>query len=126
MEKTINNLEKFNYQYSIEKNTIYFDLGYSLELQISFSDNEKLFISKRLTSWNFISGFVEMSLKTAFLFQFIGSLFVIFLVFSTTFNGNSIPFILLAFVLLLWTITWLLYYHVKAEIMKQAIIRWNE
>ena len=70
-EKIINKLDLFGYNYSVSGETIKIHLEYSLLILIQFSSN-KVLISDRLKSWNFLTGSVAMSIKQAMLFNFVG------------------------------------------------------
>lgn len=71
-EKISNNLKKFNYNFSEDKNDIIVKLDFSHNVVISISDDNKIIINDRLVRWNFLTGGIPMNLKKRNALQFFG------------------------------------------------------
>ena len=122
-EKVINKLDLFGYNYSVSGETIKIHLEYSLLILIQFSSN-KVSITDKLKSWNFLTGTIAMSIKQAMLFNFIGM--TIGLVFFIYINQKIIHYDLLAvFIFVIsWLLVWTFYYLIKSELLKKEIREW--
>lgn len=119
-------LDKYDYKYSSKKNKITVKLGLSLEINIDFSYPDKVIIKDKLVSWNFLTGVIEMSLKSSMIFNTVG-IFIITTLFAilkikTKAPNASIYFLFLIVLVAIWTI----YYMIKAENFKKMIISWIE
>jgi hypothetical protein len=122
-EKVINKLDLFGYNYSVSGETIKIHLEYSLLILIQFSSN-KVSITDRLKSWNFLTGTIAMSIKQAMLFNFIGML--IGMILFIFINQGIIHYDLLAVFIFVvfWILVWTIYYIVKSELLKKEIREW--
>jgi len=119
-------LDKYDYKYSSTKNKIKVKLGLSLEINIDLSNPEKVIIKDKLVSWNFLTGFIEMNLKSTMIFNTVGifiitTMFAIFKI-NTKAPNASIYFLFLIVLVAIWTI----YYMIKSENFKKMIISWIE
>tara|TARA_Y100000034_G_scaffold21219_1_gene24415 strand:- start:1195 stop:1509 length:315 start_codon:yes stop_codon:yes gene_type:complete len=74
IEKTELSLNKFDYKFEKINNKIIVKLDFAQRIIIDFSDPEKIKITDRLVGWNFLTGLIEMSLKNATLYNFIGAI----------------------------------------------------
>ena len=126
LEKTESLLRKFDYTYEKTNDHIEVRLGHGLRVTANFSNSEKVVIKESLTTWNFLTGTLDMSLKSAIMYNFIGS-FILIGVFFFGFDQEdyitpTLIFLAMIFIVLLWSN----YYLTKAEHMKHTLRRWNE
>ena len=126
LEKTESLLRKFDYTYEKTNDHSEVRLGHGLRVTANFSNSEKVVIKESLTTWNFLTGTLDMSLKSAIMYNFIGS-FILIGVFFFGFDQEdyitpTLIFLAMIFIVLLWSN----YYLTKAEHMKHTLRRWNE
>ena len=126
IEKTEELLNKFDYKFEKKNNKIIVKSDYALRIIIDFSDPEKVKITDRLVGWNFLTGLIEMSIKNATLYNFIGAIVMTFLFvyMDLEYDGLNLVFFFLAFII--WGLLWTIFYLVKAENLKRILISWNE
>jgi len=122
-EKVIKKLDLFCFNYSESGETLTIHLEFSLLILIQFSSN-KVLISDRLKSWNFLTGSVAMSIKQAMLFNFV--CMVLGVVLFIYINQEIVHYDLLAiFVFIVfWILFFTIYYLIKAELLKKEIRDW--
>ena len=119
-------LEKYDYKYLVKQNEIIIKLEHPLEMKIDFSNKEKIVIKDKLTSWNFLTGIIEMNLKNTMLFNTI--VFFIVAIIISILDKSSYAFNLFSyflFVIILVAI-WSIFYLIKAENFKKTVIFWIE
>jgi hypothetical protein len=126
IETTESLLNRFDYVYERTSELIEIKLGLGLRITVDFSQPEKVIIKDELTTWNFLTGTLDMSLNRGIIFNFIAT-FVFTGLFFIGFNKDfyiitSIILLVFIFIVLLWSN----FYLVKAEQMKQTLRRWNE
>lgn len=126
IEKTEELLKKFDYKFERKSKKIIVKSDFAQRIIIDFSDPEKVKISDRLVGWNFLTGLIEMSIKNAILYNFIGALVMTFLFvyLDLEYGGLNLVFFFLASII--WVLLWSIFYLIKAENIKRNIIRWNE
>jgi len=114
-------LNKFDYDFEEKEEKINVKLDFNLEINIDLTSEEKIKISDRLRSRNFLSWPFSMSIKKTMLYNFISSfiVFVLFLALRNTFNTYALTLVVIfaAF----WNLYWLLYYLIKSESFKKEI-----
>jgi len=114
-------LNKFDYDFEEKEEKINVKLDFNLEINIDLTSEEKIKISDRLRSRNFLSWPFSMSIKKIMLYNFISSfiVFVLFLALRNTFNTYALTLVVIfaAF----WNLYWLLYYLIKSESFKKEI-----
>jgi Flp pilus assembly protein TadB len=125
LENTESLLKKFDYKYEKTNDQIEVRLGLGLEVTASFSETGKVILKESLTTWNFLTGTLDMSLKRAIIFNFVGPVILIGL-FTYTFSADYLLIVIIAFLTIFWVLLWSNYYIVRAEHMKQTLRRWNE
>ena len=125
IEKTEQLLNKFDYKFEKKNNRIIVKSDFAQRIIIDFSDPEKVKITDKLVGWNFLTGLIEMSIKNATLYNFIGAIIMTFLfVYLDLENGElNLVFFFLAFII--WVLLWTLFYLVKAENLKRILTSWN-
>lgn len=119
-------LNKFDYKFSRKNNKLIIKMGLSQRMMIDFSNPEKIVISDKLVNWNFLTGIIEMSIKNAVLYNFIGVLFVTFLFIYLDLESVKINLMFFYLWLIFWVLLWTLFYFIKSENLKQVLMRWNE
>lgn len=126
IEKTEQLLNKFDYEFEKKNNKIIVKLDFAQRIIIDFSDPEKVKITDRLIGWNFLTGLIEMSIKNATLYNFIGAIIMTFLFvyLDLEYGGLNLVFFFLAFII--WVLLWTIFYLVKAENLKRILTSWNE
>ncbi|MDG4945859.1 hypothetical protein NMK71_05485 [Weeksellaceae bacterium KMM 9713] len=126
IEKTEQLLNKFDYKFENKNNKIIVKLDFAQRIIIDFSDPEKVKITDRLVGWNFLTGLIEMSIKNATLYNFIGAIIMTFLFvyLDLEYGGLNLVFFFLAFII--WVLLWTIFYLIKAENLKRILTSWNE
>jgi Flp pilus assembly protein TadB len=125
LEKTESLLKKFDYTYKKTNDQIEVRLGLGLEVTASFSETGKVILKDELTTWNFLTGTLDMSLKRAIIINFLAPVFFIGL-FTYTLGDDYLLVMIIAFLMIFWVLLWSNYYIIRAEHMKQTLRRWNE
>ena len=121
-EKVLNFLNKYNYNYSEKNNSIFVKLELAQQVKIEFDEPNKIIIKDKLIGWNFLTGMIEMTLKNAFIYNFVGTiLFGILCMYSEN-KENGLNMIALLLVFVTWIILFSGYYIVKLESFKNQII----
>lgn len=126
IDKTEELLKKFDYKFKRKNNEIVIHLPYSQRVIVDFSDPEKIKIKDKLVGWNFLTGLIEMSIKSAFLYNFIGSILFTFLAVYVDAENIGITLIYFYLAFMFWVLLWTMYYLTKAENLKQTLINWNQ
>ena len=126
IEKTEQLLKKFDYKFEKKNDKLIIKSDFAQRIIIDFSEPEKIKISDRLVGWNFLTGLIEMSIKNATLYNFIGAIIMTFLFvcLDLEYGGLNLVFFFLAFII--WVLLWTIFYLVKAENIKRTLISWNE
>ena len=125
-EKVLNFLNKYDYNYSEQNNTIFVKLELAQQVIIEFNDPNKIIIKDKLIGWNFLTGMIEMSLKKAFIYNFVGTiLFGILSIYSEN-KENGLNLLGMFLVFITWIILFSTYYIVKLESFKNQIINWTK
>ncbi len=124
IEKIIKKLEKLNYDFETRNNRIIVKLGYSLQAQIEIKEN-KIEIKDRLKNWNFLTGVVEMSLKSSIVFNtflvlFCGINFFLIHLKNESSYLNYLT-ILIFLIGIFWILLWTMYFLLKFESFKSLI-----
>jgi hypothetical protein len=124
--KVLNFLNKYNYNYSEKDKTIFVKLELAQQVKIEFDEPNKIIITDKLIGWNFLTGLIEMSLKNALIYNFVGTiLFGFFCIFSEK-KENGLNVIAMFLVFITWVILFSGYYIVKLESFKNQIINWTK
>ena len=126
MEKTEELLNKFDYKFERKNSKLIIKLDFAQRIIIDFSNPEKIKITDRLVGWNFLTGLIEMSIRNAVLYNFIGAIVMTFLFvyLDLEYGGLNLVFFFLGFII--WVLLWTIFYLAKSDNIKQNIIRWNE
>lgn len=120
-------LEKFDYEFYEKGNKLIVKLGFSLDIEIEFTDENKIVIKDKLRGWNFLTGMFEMSIKSSLVFNTI-STFIMAMIFLLINHIAPIEdrilgmLTLFIFILIaLWLMLWTNYFLTKAENFKKLI-----
>ena len=126
IERTEKLLKRFEYKFQRKSNELIIKMDFSQRMIIDFSDSEKIKIKDKLVGWNFLTGLIEMSIKNATLYNFIGVIAITFLFvyLDLEYDGINLIFFFLGFIT--WVLLWTIFYLVKAENLKRILISWNE
>lgn len=124
LEKTEALLSKFDYNYEKRNDQLEIKLGLGLRVTADFSKSEKILIEDKLTTWNFLSGTLDMSIRRAMVFNFV--LTFILLGMLLIFLDDEKALYVLLLISILIQLLWSGYYVIKSEQMKHTLIRWNE
>jgi hypothetical protein len=125
-EKVLNFLNKYDYSYSEKNNIIFVKLELAQQVKIEFDEPNKIIIKDKLIGWNFLTGMIEMSLKNALIYNFVGTiLFGILCLYSEN-RENRMNIIAMFLVYITWIILFSGYYVVKLESFKNQIINWTK
>lgn len=125
IEKTEKLLNKFDYKFEKKNNKIIVKLDFAQRIIIDFSDQKKIKITDRLVGWNFLTGLIEMNIKNATFFNFIGALILTFLIvyLDLEYSKNMVLFFL---VFIIWVLLWNIFYLIKSENLKRVLTSWNK
>jgi len=122
-------LNRYNYRHKeqFEKIIVYIDS--TLEIEIDYSEGDKVIIADKLRGYNILTGVWTVSVKGSIILNTALS-FLYLLVYSYLNYIINKPFFiyctLMIFVLGVgWTILWTFYYLVKAENFKTLIQSWD-
>lgn len=122
-DKILNALDKYDYKYIHQNEIIIVKLDYAQQIIIDLKNPDKVIIKDKLVGWNFLTGSIQMSIKNAMLYNFVGLILFSFLLILKD-NQQQIftPFFL---TFITWVLMWTIFYHVKSESLKQQIISWT-
>ncbi len=126
IEKTEQLLNKFDYKFEKKKNKIIVKSDFAQRIIIDFSDPEKVKITDRLVGSNFLTGLIEMSIKNAILYNFIGAIVITILFFYLYIEYGRLNMIFFFLAFIIWVLLWTIFYLVKAENLKRILTSWNE
>ncbi len=125
-DKILNFLNKYNYNYSEKNNSIFVKLELAQQVKIEFDEPNKIIIKDKLIGWNFLTGTIEMTLKNALIYNFIGTIILGILCMYSENKENGLNFIALILVFITWIILFSVFYIVKLESFKNQIINWTK
>ena len=115
-EEIIKCLTKFGYDYTVNSNSINIKLGLSQTAIINFLENDTIKITDKFIGWNFLTGLIPMSLKTAIIYNSIIIILTTYIVFISFLKvDNATPYLFLFTMLALFMIFFLIYYSIKLE-----------
>jgi ABC-type multidrug transport system fused ATPase/permease subunit len=119
-------LNKYNYTYTEKNNSIFVKLEFAQQIRIEFDEPNKIIIKDKLIGWNFLTGMIEMSLKNAFIYNFVGTiLFGILCLYSEN-KENGMNLIGMFIVFTTWVILFSGFYIVKLESFKNQLMNWTK
>ena len=80
-EKLERELNKFDYDYTYLKDKITIKIGLSHNVIIDLTKPDKIVITNQLEGWNFLTGSLRMSLKSAVVYNFVLTIILMLLCF---------------------------------------------
>ena len=90
---------------------------------MSCGQSYKVIVKDKLVGWNFLTGSIQMNIKNAMLYNFVGLiLFSFLLIVKDNHAQVFVPFFL---TFIAWVLMWTIFYHVKSESLKQQIVSWT-
>lgn len=109
-------LEENNYKYKVKNQIIVVSLEFSQNVIIDLSDSSKIIISDNFDNWNFLTGYIKMSLKNAILYNFVLLIFFGFFCQYAAFIDYNFTSLLLTFIA--WVLLFSIFYLIKLESFK--------
>jgi hypothetical protein len=97
-------------------------LEFAQQVKIEFDQPNKIIIKDKLTGWNFLTGMIAMSLKNAFIYNFVGTILLGFFCMYSENKSNGINLTAMFLVFTTWVILFSGYYIVKLESFKNQLI----
>jgi len=128
-EKIITKLIRYRIKFDDYEKSLNIKMGYSHEILIKFSDDNKISMSDKLTSWNPLSGILNISLRNAMILQSV-SIFLSWLLLLIVFSSFKFGIEYFEFVTMvlvgMWgfSILWSTYYLIKLESFKRTLMNW--
>ncbi|UPQ80364.1 hypothetical protein M0M57_05875 [Flavobacterium azooxidireducens] len=123
LEKITKNLEKFDYNYSTAGDIVTVKLDFSHVVTIELCQN-RIIIKDKLLGWNFLTGAIEMSLKSSFIYNFVGAVVFGFLCLFASFELN-IELNSLYLLFITWVILFSGFYLANYHSFRQQIMYWT-
>lgn len=121
-EKVLKFLEKFNYNYVEQGDKVKVNLDFSHQIIIDFTNSNKVVIKDKLKAWNFLTGMIQMSLKNAMIYNFLGTIVIgIFFLFENM-QSTKINFVGIFLIFITWILLFTFYYLIRSESFKEQII----
>jgi hypothetical protein len=121
IENTEGFLKKFDYKFQKQNQSLIIKMDYAHTVLIDFSNPKKILISDTLSTYNFLTGILKMSIKKAILFNMFFTLLLSICLALINLNIGIIVF----FGLTLWGILWSIFYVSKFENLKYILISSN-
>ena len=125
-DKLLSFLNKYNYSYSEKNNSIFVKLELAQQVIIEFDEPNKIILKDKLIGWNFLTGMIEMSLKNALIYNFVGTILFGILSMYADNKENGLNLIAMFLVFITWVILFSTFYIVKLESFKNQIINWTK
>jgi ABC-type multidrug transport system fused ATPase/permease subunit len=125
-QKVLNFLNKYNFNYSEKNNSIFVKLELAQQIRIEFDEPNKIIIKDKLIGWNFLTGMIEMSLKNAFIYNFVGTILLGILCLYSENKHNGMNLIGMFLVFTTWIILFSGFYIVKLESFKNQLMNWTK
>ena len=128
-EKIKTKLIRYRIKFDDYEKSLNIKMGHSHEILIEFSDDDKISMSDKLTSWNPLSGILNISLRKAVILQSV-SIFLSWLLLLIVFSSLNLGIEYFEFVTMvlvgMWgfAILWSTYYLIKLESFKRTLMNW--
>jgi hypothetical protein len=123
-------LNKYNYRYKEQFDKITVNLDSSLEIEIDYSEEDKVILTDKLRGYNMLTGVWSMSVRSSIIFNMIISfIYLLFFSYMRYFLHKPIMgflFILMFIVGMGWIILWTSYYLIKSENFKTLVQSWDK
>ena len=128
-EKIKTKLIRYRMKFDDYEKSLNIKMGHSHEILIEFSDDDKISMSDKLTSWNPLSGILNISLRKAVILQSV-SIFLSWLLLLIIFSSLNLGIEYFEFVTMVlvgmlgFSILWSTYYLIKLESFKRTLMNW--
>ena len=122
-------LIRYGIKFDDSEKSLYIEMGHSHKILIEFSDDDKISMSDKLTSWNPLSGILNISLRDAVIWQsvsiFLSWLLLLIVFSSLNFGIEYFEFVTMVLVGMCgFAILWSTYYLIKLESFKITLMNW--
>ena len=97
-DKIISALDKYDYKYITQNEVIIVKLAYAQQIIIELKNDDKVIIKDKLVAWNFLTGSIQMNMKKAMLYNFIGLVLFGFLLISRDDNFQNFTPLFLVYI----------------------------
>lgn len=121
-ETILNYLNRYDYKFKESDNLIIVSLDFSLQFIIDLSNPDKIKLSDKLKSANFLTWPFSMSIKNSMIFNLIAAILATILFLGLGNSYNTLTLIILFIFAMFMNLIWLIYYLVKSENFKKQII----
>lgn len=121
IEDTANFLEKLDYKYERQDDTLTIIMDYNHRIFMDFQNPKKIIIRDQLVTWNFITGMLKMSIRKAIFLNIICNIILSSIIGLFNFNAGVAVF----FILALWTTYWSVTHISKYENLKHILTHGN-
>jgi hypothetical protein len=115
-------LEKFNINYTEKANSLEVYADKKVTVTVDFSEVGVYSFKESLKGWNFLTGVIEMSIKSAMVYNLVGAFIVSLLLWYDGVFPNYM--ILFFFLFIINMVSWTTYYLIKAENTKRMLRDW--
>lgn len=123
-EYFLHKLDLYDYKYNLQKDSVEIKLGLSQNVIVDFSEQNKILIKDQLKPWNPLTGIIQMSMKSAVVYNTIALIVLLVIMFLLGMPNFIKELYFLLWIFIPWMLLWTIYYHVKAEHFKTTIVRW--
>lgn len=122
-------LIRYQIEFVESENSLKINLGLSQDIIVIFSEDNKIYISDRLNSWNALTGIWKMSLKNAMIFVSCLNLafWILSLIALSFLKLQLIYFEMVTMILVAsigYSVLWFNYYQIRYENFKATLINW--
>lgn len=121
-DSALNFLNQYNFKYSEYGDLITVKLDFAQRVVLDFSKTHKLIITDKLTGWNLLTGFIEMNLKNAIIYNFVSGIITLFILIAIQAKNSGMNLIPIFMTFILWTLLFSGYYALKLENFKTQIM----
>jgi hypothetical protein len=123
-KRLITQLDRFDFNYTVEGAHVTIKLGYSQQIIVDFAESGKIKMRDRLKAWNPLTGMIETSLKNAMvLISFVMLLFLIFSI-EIVLTSQSATYVVPFIFVLAYYIIWVVYLNVRLSNFKNTLRGW--
>lgn len=123
MRKYVSNkLSKYNYSFKEKKNKTIINLKFGLYCEVHFSEEDSYKIKGVFRGWNFLTGLLRINIEYLMLYNSIWLLILLFL--QLYFKTRVVVYPYLPYIVMVWVLSWNLYYTVKYFSFRSVLIKW--
>lgn len=115
-------LSTYNYVFKEKKDKTVISLKFGLYGEVHFLEENRYKIKGVFRGWNFLTGLLPVNIEYLMLYNTIWLLILVGI--QLYFSTYTIAYPYLPFIVILWVVSWNLYYTVKYFLFKAMVIRW--